>query len=127
MPPRPGRRGGTGSPPTRPWVRSLAVCYTPLTGDEEREIQVADLLGSLPVPVLGLYGHEDDLIDPASVDEAQRRNETGQWLLYEGAGHHFLNIDHENFNNDAAADAVQRLVEFFTATLPPAQPIETGF
>lgn len=112
---------------TRPWVRSLAVCYTPLTGDEEREIQVADLLGSLPVPALGLYGHEDDLIDPASVDEAQRRNETGQWLLYEGAGHHFLNIDHENFNNDAAADAVQRLVEFFTATLPPAQPIETGF
>lgn len=112
---------------TRPWVRALAVGYTPLTGDEEREVQVADLLSSLPVPVLGLYGNDDELIDPASVDEAQRRNEAGQWLLYQGAGHHFLNVNHDNYNNDAASDATQRLVDFFSATLPPAEEVVTGF
>lgn len=111
----------------RPWVRALALCYTPLTGDEDREIQAADLLETLPVPVLGLYGADDDLISAETVDEAQRRNTTGQWLLYEGAKHGFLNIDGDTFDNDAAADAAQRLVQFFIQTLPPAQQLDTGF
>lgn len=111
----------------RSWVRALAVCYTPLTGDAEREIQVADLLDTLSVPVLGLYGADDDLISPETVDEAQRRNAAGQWLLYEGAAHGFLDIDGETFQQDAAADASQRLVQFFTQTLPPARRLETGF
>lgn len=111
----------------RRWVRSLALCYTPLTGDEDRETPVADLLGTLSVPVLGLYGAEDELIGHQTVDEAQRRNASGQWLLYEGAAHGFLNIDSDTFHNDAAADAAQRLVQFFIQTLPPAQLIATGF
>lgn len=111
----------------RRWVRALAVCYTPLTGDEEREVTVADLLESLSIPVLGLYGAEDELIDPQTVDGAQRRNATGQWLLYEGAGHGFLNINGDNYHGDAAADAASRLVQFFTQALPPAQLIQTGF
>lgn len=111
----------------RPWVRSVAVCYTPLTGDEEREIQVADVLDHLPVPVLGLYGAEDDLIDTETVDEAQRRNEAGQWLLYEGAGHGFLNIEQEGYVADAAADAAVRLTQFFAQTLPAAETEDLGF
>lgn len=111
----------------RPWVRSLAVCYTPLTGDEEREIQVADLLGSLPVPVIGLYGEKDTLIDVATVDEAQRRNESGQWLIYADARHGFLDIDGEDYDPSAAADARQRLVQFFLQTLPSPTEVETGF
>lgn len=111
----------------RAWVRALALCYTPLTGDENREIQVADLLDSLAVPVLGLYGAEDELIDTGTVDEAQRRNASGQWLLYEGAGHGFLDIEGENYHADAAADAAQRLIQFFAATLPPATVEELGF
>ncbi|HLT97313.1 MAG TPA: dienelactone hydrolase family protein [Acidimicrobiia bacterium] len=111
----------------RPWVRSAVVCYTPLTGDEQREVQVADLLGSIPVPVLGLYGEKDELIDVASVDEAQRRNATGQWLIYAGAGHGFLDVSGENYDASAAGDAGQRIVQFFTQTLPPAVEVETGF
>lgn len=102
---------------TREWVRSVAVCYTPLTGDEEREHQVAEYLSHLPVPVLGLYGKADDLIDPSSVDEAQRRNDHGQWLLYDGVGHGFLTIDGDGFDQAAADDAFARLTAFFRATL----------
>lgn len=105
---------------TRDWVRSVAVCYTPLTGDEEREFQVAEYLGHLPVPVLGLYGMDDDLVDAGSVDEAQRRNEHGQWLLYEGAGHGFLDVDAEGFDQGASDDAFARIVAFFKATMEPA-------
>ena len=77
--------------------------------------------------MLGLYGAEDELIDTGTVDEAQRRNASGQWLLYEGAGHGFLDIEGENYHADAAADAAQRLIQFFAATLPPATVEELGF
>lgn len=110
----------------REWVRSVAVAYSPLTGDEEREFQVASALASLPIPVLGLYGAADELIDASSVDEAQRRNEHGQWLLYEGAGHGFLDLDGGTFQPDAADDAWARILAFFQATLPSPDTVDLG-
>lgn len=111
---------------TRDWVRALALCYTPLTGDEDREHQVAEYLDHLPIPVLGLYGDSDELIDNSTVDEAQRRNEHGQWLLYANAGHGFLNIDHEGFDQGAADDATARLIAFFKATLAKPEIEQLG-
>lgn len=112
-----GGRFGLIKAATREWVQALALCYTPLTGDEDREHQVADYLDHLPVPVIGLYGAEDELIDSTTVDEAQRRNDHGQWLLYQDVGHGFLDIDGDGFDQSAADDAFARLVAFFKATL----------
>lgn len=121
-----GGRFALAAGASRPWVRSVAVCYTPLTGDEERERPVAEVLDHLSVPVLGLYGAGDELIDSATVDEAQRRNDSGQWLLYDGAGHGFLDIDADTYHVDAAADAEQRLIQFFLQTLPQGEPVDLG-
>jgi carboxymethylenebutenolidase len=110
----------------RDWVSSVAIAYTPLTGDEDRELPVAETLGHLPIPTMGLYGASDDLIDTSTVDEAQRRNDHGQWLLYENAGHGFLDVEHENFDASAADDAMARLMAFFEATLPKAEVEELG-
>ncbi|MGF1618284.1 MAG: dienelactone hydrolase family protein [Acidimicrobiia bacterium] len=110
----------------RDWVRSVAVAYSPLTGDEEREFQAASVLGNLPIPVLGLYGARDELIDPASVDEAQSRNESGQWLLYENAGHGFLDVEDPNYEPSAADDAWARILAFFKGTLPEPEVIDLG-
>lgn len=112
-----GGRFGLIAAANREWVKSLAVAYTPLTGDEDRDEQVATYLDHLPIPVLGLYGAEDELIAAETVDEAQRRNEHGQWLLYSGAGHGFLDVDHEGFDQAAADDAFERIAAFFEATL----------
>ena len=111
---------------TREWAASVAVCYTPMTGDEDREHQVADFLAHLPVPVMGLYGAADELIETVTVDEAQRRNDHGQWLLYEDAGHGFLDIEGENYHQAAADDAFNRLAAFFKATLPEAEIEDLG-
>jgi carboxymethylenebutenolidase len=121
-----GGRFGLIKAATREWVKSLVICYAPLTGDEEREHQVAEYLDHLPVPVLGLYGGADDLIDSSTVDEAQRRNDHGQWLLYEGVGHGFLDIDGDGFDQSAADDAFARILAFFKATLPDPQIEELG-
>lgn len=121
-----GGRFGLIRAATRPWVRSLVVAYAPLTGDEDRAHQVADYLSNLPIPVLGLYGSNDDLVTTATVDEAQRRNEHGQWLLYEGAEHDFLDTDSDRFDQSAADDATARILAFFLATLPPAEEEDLG-
>jgi carboxymethylenebutenolidase len=115
-----GGRFGLIKAATREWVKSVVVCYTPLTGDEDRGMPVAQYLDHLPVPVLGLYGAEDDLIATETVDEAQRRNDHGQWLLYQGASHGFLDIDDDGFSQAAADDAFARIVAFLQATLDDA-------
>lgn len=121
-----GGRFGIIKAATRDWVRSLALCYTPLTGDEDREHQVAGYLDHLPVPVLGLYGAGDELIDGSTVDEAQARNDHGQWLLYDGVGHGFLDIDGDGFDQSAADDAFARLLAFFKGSLAAAEIEDLG-
>jgi dienelactone hydrolase len=66
------------------------------------------------------------LIAPSTIDEAQRRNDHGQWLLYEDAGHSFLDVDADGYDPDASADAYPRLVEFFKTTLPAAVEVDLG-
>ena len=121
-----GGRFGLIKAATRDWARSLVLCSTPLTGDEEREHHVADYLDHLPIPVLGLYGGDDEWIDPSTVDEAQRRNDHGQWLLYEGVGHGFLDIDGENYDQAASDDALARIIAFFGASLAKPEIEELG-
>ena len=111
---------------TRPWVGSVAVVSTPLTGDEQRERQVADYLDSLPVAVLGLYGEADELIANETVDEAQERNGHGLWLLYEGARHDFWNEESPDFDSGAESDMFARLLEFYRSTLPAAVVEDLG-
>lgn len=110
----------------RNWVRSVVAVSAPLTGDEGRDHRVAELLEHIRVPVLGLYGADDELIDSATVDEAQRRNDHGQWLLYEGAGHAFLDIDDEQYQAGAAEDAWARVTAFFQATLDKPVVVDLG-
>jgi carboxymethylenebutenolidase len=116
-----GGRFGLIAAATRPWVRSLVLAYTPLTGDEDRGHHVADFLDHLPVPVLGLYGADDELIDVSTVDEAQNRNQHGQWLLYPGARHQFLDVNAPEYEASAAEDAMGRILAFLNETLPPAE------
>ncbi len=110
----------------RPGVGSVVVAYTPITGDEDRDTHVGDLLEHLPVPLLGLYGAEDELIDVGIVDEAQTRNESGQWLLYEEAGHGFLDDSGDGYHAAAAGDATARIIDFFKQTLPEAEVEDLG-
>ncbi|HKX76351.1 MAG TPA: dienelactone hydrolase family protein [Acidimicrobiia bacterium] len=110
----------------RPWVGALALISAPLTGDEDRDYQVADLLNALPGSVLGLYGAADDLIAPETVDEAQNRNQSGTWLLYDGAGHWFYDDDHADYLPAAGEDAFVRVRDFFLRYLPPAETEDVG-
>ncbi len=111
---------------TRRWAVSCVVISTPLTGDDDREHQVADYLDSIGIPVLGLYGAADELIANETVDEAQRRNDSGQWLLYKDAAHDFFDTRSDDYDPSAAGDANTRIAEWFRATLPAAETVDLG-
>jgi carboxymethylenebutenolidase len=110
----------------RNWVGAAGVVSTPLTGDEDRTFPVADILRHIPVPVLGLYGKADELVDTETVDEAQNRNSTGQWLLYEDAQHSFLDEVGDEYHEASAEDALARLADFFITHLPAISEINLG-
>ncbi|HUO46247.1 MAG TPA: dienelactone hydrolase family protein [Acidimicrobiia bacterium] len=110
----------------RAWVGPCAVVSAPLTGDEDRDYQVADILSSLSGSVLGLYGADDDLISAESVDVAQDRNSQGLWLLYDGAGHWFHDDDHPEYHAGAGEDAFVRLRDLFLQNLPAAIEEDLG-
>ncbi len=110
----------------RNWVGPVAVLYGPLTGDEHRRYPTARQLERLGQEVLGIYASGDELINPAEVDAAQDRNPSGQWLLYEGVGHGFVDENHPNYNEAAAMDALERLAGFFAAGLPAPQTQNLG-
>lgn len=95
-------------------VGAVASAYGPLHGDEEREYQVADAIGLIGAPILGLYGQDDDLIAGDDVDAAQAVTPNGQWILYDGVGHGFLDADDEGYDAGAEADALVRLVKLAT-------------
>lgn len=109
-----------GVPSGKGWVGAVVVVAMPLTGDEDRRFPVAGLLAHVSAPVLGLYGGADPLVATESVDEAQNRNPAGSWLLYDGAGHGFIDETGADYSEAAADDAVARLIEFFLARLPVA-------
>lgn len=110
----------------RSWVGGCVVISTPLTGDENRTHQVAEMLQHLAVPVLGLYGAADTLITADTVNEAQRRNEAGQWLLYEAAGHGFYHDHSPDYDPAAAADSFDRIAAFLLSVLPAAEVEDLG-
>lgn len=105
-----------------PEVGALTVAYAPLAGDEDRDYPVAEVLGSLAMPVLGLYGDADVLVPAEGVDAAQQMNPHGQWLLYEGVGHGFLDDDAATYHGGAAADGLARIVALMSTHLAVPAP-----
>jgi dienelactone hydrolase len=109
-----------------PHVGAVAVSYTPLKGDDDRGRSVGEVLERLVVPVLGLYGKDDPRIPVADVDEAQTVNAAGQWIVYEGVGHDFLDEDSDGYHGGAAGDAVARVTRLFETYLPRARQTVTS-
>ncbi|MCY3580323.1 MAG: dienelactone hydrolase family protein [bacterium] len=98
-------------------VGALCVIYAPLTGDGHRQLPAAEALEMLPMPVLGLYGADDELVSVAEVDQAQGLNPHGRWIVYEGVGHHYLDDDSDSYHHAAVGDTMSRLLKLLNATI----------
>ena len=129
----PGRVGvlgmGAGGPAAvltageRPEVRAVTLCYSPLVDDGG---VLPEAIASLEAPLLGLYGREDEVVDVGQVAAARERQPAAQWVIYQDAGHDFLEDGSDSYDGAAAADAIERMVRFFVAELAPTPAGATG-
>lgn len=96
-------------------VAGVVSLYAPLRGDATRDMAVMDAIPLIGAPTLGLYGADDDLIPVEDVDEAQAATPNGQWILYEGVGHGFLDPSQAGYDPGAEADAIARMMKMAVA------------
>src|SRR5699024_9675688 len=78
-------------------------------------------LSKLDMPVLGIFGAEDDGIPTEQVKEFEaalnEANVTSDIHIYEGADHAFANPSGTRYNKEAAEDAWQKTVDFLAEYL----------
>ena len=79
-------------------------------------------LANLHAPVLGLYAGRDTFVTPDSVRQLEAKlkelGKPAEMHIYEGADHAFFNDERpEVYNQEAAADAWQRTINFFRLNL----------
>ncbi len=78
---------------------------------------VLDRLPELVEPLLGLIGKADEVSPIDDVMAARSAAPHSQWVIYEGAGHDFLDDNEAGFDASAFGDAFDRIVEFFGKNL----------
>jgi carboxymethylenebutenolidase len=91
--------------------------------DDEKQLTPArpvapiTLAANLNVPLLGIFGNEDDNPSPAEVDrteeELKRLGKTYEFYRYDGAGHAFFSTDRYRYRPEQAVDAWQKVFAFF--------------
>lgn len=86
-----------------------------------RLVTDAGELSTLDMPVLGIFGAEDNGIPPEEVKTFEGALEeagvTNDIHIYEGAGHAFANPSGTRYNAEAAEDAWQKTVDFLAEYL----------
>ena len=99
-------------------ARSVALCYPPLgAGAGTHGRALVELIAEVKVPVLGIFGRDDDTVDLDLLPIARERAPRAEWVLYGGVGHGFLDDDRDGYDPVAAPDAVSRVLHFFRDTL----------
>jgi carboxymethylenebutenolidase len=92
---------------------------------ENRPLAPLEAARDIKVPLLGLFGEEDQGIPVEQVHELERRvREAGvpcETVIYPGAGHAFHNDTGQRYVESAAKDAWKRTIEFFDRYLNQAQ------
>lgn len=102
-----------------PDVKAGVAWYGRIVGepDELHPKNPIDLVADLKAPVLGLYGEADTGIPVASVERMRKAlkdaGKTGEIILYPDTPHAFFADYRPSYRQDKAADAWQRLQDWF--------------
>jgi carboxymethylenebutenolidase len=98
-----------------PELDALVLAYVPVDG-------LAEALAGSDVPILGLYGGEDEVTPPDGARELRSALGRGEFRIYAGVGHEFLDDGGGTYDHGAADDALDRVREFLGAHLGVPTP-----
>jgi carboxymethylenebutenolidase len=97
------------------------VLHEPPEGFPLRVRPLADRVGELRAPLLGLFGNDDRNPSPAEVDELEKllreHGKTYEFHRYDDAGHAFFSVDRPAYRVAAATDGWQRIAAFLARHL----------
>ena len=100
------------------------VLHEPPDGFPIRVRPLADRVGEVGAPLLGLFGNDDRNPSPAEVDELEEllrdHGKTYEFHRYDGAGHAFFSVDRPAYRHAAAADGWLRVGAFLHRHLAAA-------
>jgi carboxymethylenebutenolidase len=108
-------------------IQGAVDCYGAFVVGEPPEgfpLQVkplADRVGELRAPLLGLFGNDDAHPSPDQVDELEKllkeHGKTYEFHRYDGAGHAFFSVDRPSYRVAAALAGWQRVQAFYATHL----------
>jgi len=103
-------------------VQAAIDCYgafvtaEPPEGFPIRVRPIADRIGEVRAPLLGLFGNDDRNPSPAQVDELEKllreHGKTYEFHRYDGAGHAFFSVDRPTYRPEAAVDGWAKIFAF---------------
>jgi len=96
-------------------VGGVVTISGPLAVGSNGGLAAGDEIGRINGAVLGLYGAEDQGVSLEDIDAAQGLTNHGTWIVYESAGHDFIDSGSEEFDAGAEADALQRILSLLRA------------
>src|SRR5438270_1966699 len=105
---------------------AAVVCYGGLIVGETPPqlpsmVPLVDRAEHVRMPILGLFGNDDQFPTPAQVDVLDEAlTEAGkphEFHRYDGAGHAFFSVDRPSYRVEAAVDGWQRISDFFGTRL----------
>jgi carboxymethylenebutenolidase len=107
-------------------LQAAVVCYGGLIVGETPPqlptmVPLVDRAPQVRVPILGLFGNDDQFPTPAQVEVLDRAltdaGKEHEFHRYDGAGHAFFSVDRPSYRVEAAVDGWQRISDFFAAHL----------
>ncbi len=79
---------------------------------------LAETLPSVSLPIIGFSGKEDPSCPVAAVRSLQAGHPRLEWVLYDGVGRGYWDVDAAAYEERAATDTLERLAGFLRAALP---------
>jgi carboxymethylenebutenolidase len=77
------------------------------------------VIARVSAPILGASGRDDPSLPLDDVMELRRQAPHCEWVLYDGVGSQFTDDYLDGYDGEAAADLLDRLIDFFAKHLPP--------
>lgn len=93
------------------------VIMAPDALNERQPVSPLDMTPDMSVPLLGIFGNEDEAPTPAEVDkteeELKKHNKDYEFYRYDGAGHGFFGSHRPSYRVEQALDGWQKVFTFY--------------